>query len=131
MRFSVVIPTYNRARILVRTLEALGRQTVLEESEDDWGGGVAYEVIVVDDGSTDDTAERVRGMSGGYPVAADLPAPGEPQARCGAEPGSGASPRRLVGLSWGTTRFRWPIFWRSIWRARGEGVARGMRNGWW
>ena len=68
MRVSVVIPTYNRARILVRTLEALGRQTVLEESEDDSGGGVAYEVIVVDDGSTDDTAERVRGMSAGYPA---------------------------------------------------------------
>ena len=68
MRASVVIPTYNRSRILVRTLEALGRQTVLEASEDDSGGGVPYEVIVVDDGSTDDTAGRVRGMSAGYPA---------------------------------------------------------------
>ena len=51
MRVSVVIPTYNRSRILVRTLEALGRQTVLEDSEADSGDGVPYEVIVVDDGS--------------------------------------------------------------------------------
>ncbi len=68
MRVSVVIPTYNRSRILVRTLEALGRQTVLEDSEADSRDGVPYEVIVVDDGSTDDTADRVRGMAGGYPV---------------------------------------------------------------
>lgn len=68
MRVSVVIPTYNRSRILVRTLEALGRQTVLGESEDDPGGGVPYEVIVVDDGSTDETAARVRGMASEYPA---------------------------------------------------------------
>jgi glycosyltransferase involved in cell wall biosynthesis len=44
---SVVIPTYNRARHLARALEALELQTI---------GADAFEVIVVDDGSTDDTA---------------------------------------------------------------------------
>ncbi len=68
MRVSVVIPTYNRSRILVRTLEALGRQTLIEGSGADSGGGGPYEVIVVDDGSTDDTAERVREISAGYPA---------------------------------------------------------------
>ena len=68
MRVSVIIPTYNRSRILVRTLEALGRQTLAERAVDDSGSGVPYEVIVVDDGSTDDTAERVREISAEYPA---------------------------------------------------------------
>ncbi len=45
MFFSVVIPTYNRQTILAKALLALEQQ--------DWDG--QYEVIVVDDGSTDDT----------------------------------------------------------------------------
>jgi hypothetical protein len=44
--FSVVIPTYNRARLLERTLASVFAQ---EERD--------YEVLVVDDGSTDDTLE--------------------------------------------------------------------------
>jgi glycosyltransferase involved in cell wall biosynthesis len=48
MRFSIVIPTFNRIQTLQQTLEALARQT-----HDD------FEVIVVDDGSTDHTAEMV------------------------------------------------------------------------
>jgi GT2 family glycosyltransferase len=48
---SVVIPTFNRADILPQVLEALGRQEI---------GGEAFEVIVVDDGSTDATAEFLR-----------------------------------------------------------------------
>lgn len=48
-RVSVVIPTYNRWAVLELTLEALCRQT--------FGG---FEVVVVDDGSSDGTAERLR-----------------------------------------------------------------------
>jgi glycosyltransferase involved in cell wall biosynthesis len=44
MKLSVIIPTHNRAEILKTTL-----QKVLEQK------GVDFEVIVVDDGSTDDT----------------------------------------------------------------------------
>jgi glycosyltransferase involved in cell wall biosynthesis len=51
---SVVIPTYNRARDVVRAARSALAQTL-----------APHQVIVVDDGSTDDTAERVR----------DLPAP--------------------------------------------------------
>jgi GT2 family glycosyltransferase len=44
---SVVICTYNRARLLERALHSLARQTLLPEH---------FEVIVVDDGSVDNTA---------------------------------------------------------------------------
>jgi glycosyltransferase involved in cell wall biosynthesis len=47
--FSVIIPTYNYARYLPRALES-----VLNQPGDD------YEVVVVDDGSTDETVELVR-----------------------------------------------------------------------
>lgn len=46
---SVVIPTHNRAESLKRSLMALSRQIVVE----------SFEVIVVADGCTDDTAGRV------------------------------------------------------------------------
>jgi glycosyltransferase involved in cell wall biosynthesis len=49
MDVSVIIPTFNRAPSLVRLLEDLGRQD----------GSLEYEVIVVDNGSSDDTASTV------------------------------------------------------------------------
>jgi glycosyltransferase involved in cell wall biosynthesis len=45
-RVSVVVPTYNRARVLEGCLQALAAQTVASHQ---------FEVIVVDDGSRDDT----------------------------------------------------------------------------
>ncbi len=48
MLFSVVIPTYSRSQLLRATLESVFAQTFTD-----------YEVIVVDDGSTDDTQEMV------------------------------------------------------------------------
>jgi glycosyltransferase involved in cell wall biosynthesis len=52
---SVIIPTHNRASLLPDMLEALVRQTYPQES---------MEVIVVDDGSTDNTAEVVKDFTG-------------------------------------------------------------------
>jgi len=49
--FSVVIPTYNRIQLLRRALESVFAQT-LDRNK--------YEVIVVDDGSTDNTKEILK-----------------------------------------------------------------------
>jgi glycosyltransferase involved in cell wall biosynthesis len=51
LRCSVVIPTRNRAAFLEKCLSALARQEI---------GPDEMEIIVVDDGSTDDTSERAR-----------------------------------------------------------------------
>ena len=48
---SVVVPTYNRAELLGYTLDSLARQDL---------PAARYEVLVVDDGSSDHTAEVVR-----------------------------------------------------------------------
>lgn len=47
---SVVVPTYNRCHLLSNCLRSLNEQTI---------GISSYEVIVVDDGSTDDTPEVI------------------------------------------------------------------------
>jgi glycosyltransferase involved in cell wall biosynthesis len=53
---SVVVPSYNRLDILPRCLEALARQT-----------HPSFEVIVVDDGSTDGTGEFLRSVGEQHP----------------------------------------------------------------
>lgn len=55
--FSVVVPTYNRLAMLERVLAAFERQT----------GAPEFEVIVVDDGSRDQTAERMAAARFNYP----------------------------------------------------------------
>src|SRR4051794_8981691 len=50
-KLSVVIATYNRRDLLLRTLESLAQQTLPRHE---------FEVLVVVDGSTDDTVERLR-----------------------------------------------------------------------
>ena len=51
MRFSVVIPSYNRAGLLVKALHSVWAQTCSD-----------YEVIVSDDGSTDQTLSYLRSL---------------------------------------------------------------------
>ena len=53
MNVSVVIPTYNRKSILKKCLIALENQTLNNSISN-------YEIIVVDDGSTDGTASWIR-----------------------------------------------------------------------
>ena len=58
MRFSVVIPTYQRRDLVRASVQALSRQA----------GGHAFEVIVVVDGSTDGTASALRQMETAGPM---------------------------------------------------------------
>lgn len=51
---SIVVPTYNRRTSLQRLLRALGEQAV---------AATRFEVVIVDDGSTDGTIETVRAMA--------------------------------------------------------------------
>ncbi|MCU0971097.1 MAG: glycosyltransferase family 2 protein [Gammaproteobacteria bacterium] len=52
-RFSIFIPTYNRAHLLPRALESIAAQTCRD-----------FEVVIVDDGSTDGTAALVEAWQG-------------------------------------------------------------------
>jgi glycosyltransferase involved in cell wall biosynthesis len=62
MKFSVIIPTYNRAEELGETLRSLASI----RSAGDW------EVIVVDNNSTDDTASVVASIRASFPVRLQL-----------------------------------------------------------
>lgn len=68
IRLSVVLPTRDRARLLDDCLRSLARQTLSAE---------AFEVIVVDNGSTDDTAAVAAAHVGSLPVRCmSAPEPG-------------------------------------------------------
>ena len=53
MLFSVIIPTYNRANLIPETLKSLFSQSYKD-----------YEMIVVDDGSTDETQNYLKTLEG-------------------------------------------------------------------
>lgn len=60
MKLSVIIPTYNRKDILKKCLNALFNQTFSHSN---------YELIVIDDGSTDGTEALVKSLLNGSPCA--------------------------------------------------------------
>jgi len=55
--FSIIIPTYNRSEILLKTLESLREQSLSKED---------FEVIIVNDGSSDDTEMQVENFEKKY-----------------------------------------------------------------
>jgi glycosyltransferase involved in cell wall biosynthesis/peptidoglycan/xylan/chitin deacetylase (PgdA/CDA1 family) len=57
VRFSIVIPTYERRETVNRTVAALDRQAFRD-----------FEVVVVDDGSSDGTAKSLRDLSVNFPL---------------------------------------------------------------
>jgi glycosyltransferase involved in cell wall biosynthesis len=75
-RVSVIIPTYNRARLVCEAIDSVLAQTFRE-----------FELILVDDGSTDSTAEVVRSRYGG-----------EPRLRYLTQPNGGTAKARDHGL---------------------------------
>lgn len=55
MEYSVIMPTYNRARFISRAIRSVIDQDCIPKSE--------IEIIVIDDGSTDDTETVVRSIN--------------------------------------------------------------------
>lgn len=51
--FSIIIPTYNRADSLLKTVKSIPIDS-----------GIEHEVLIVDDGSTDHTQELIKGLTG-------------------------------------------------------------------
>ena len=68
VKISVVIPTFNKVRLLERTLAALVGQRLLE--------GTDWEIIVVDDGSSDGTAAFLTDFVPESPVSVTVVDPG-------------------------------------------------------
>ncbi|MUL35121.1 family 2 glycosyl transferase [Gloeocapsopsis sp. AAB1 = 1H9] len=60
--FSIVIPTYNRQPILAKCLKALEQQNLADDSAIE-----GYEVVLVDDGSTDGTLEWLQDNAAEFP----------------------------------------------------------------
>jgi glycosyltransferase involved in cell wall biosynthesis len=65
MKLAAIVPNYNSAGLVVRCVEALQRQRV--------EAGDAFEVVVVDDGSTDGSAQRLAAGLGGNVRLVALP----------------------------------------------------------
>jgi GT2 family glycosyltransferase/glycosyltransferase involved in cell wall biosynthesis len=59
LEISVIIPTYNRCAVLASCLAALEQQSLAKER---------FEVIVIDDGSTDGTEQLCQGLSISFPL---------------------------------------------------------------
>lgn len=59
MKLSVIIATYNRCESLIKTLQSIAEQAGIEKAD--------YEIVVVDNNSTDKTKEVVEGFKRAFP----------------------------------------------------------------
>ena len=109
---AVVVPAFNASRWIGETLASVGAQTVNPAS---------LEVIVVDDGSTDDTAERARTVLASLPFRSRV--------LCQAN----AGPSRARNLGWASCESEWIEFLDADDLLHPEKLARqidtGMRAG--
>lgn len=87
MDLSLILPTRNRAESLRQTLESLARQDAGLPAGPA-GGAVTYEVIVVDNGSTDETARVAEALRRTFPAPL----------RCIREPRTGKSVALNAGI---------------------------------
>ena len=67
-RMSIVIPHYNHADLLPEALDAIARQTMSP-----------FEVVVVDDGSTDGSVARLESLAAKLSLASHLPPSWKPR----------------------------------------------------
>jgi len=92
---SVIIPTYNRREILKKCLSALLAQTYPHDR---------YEIIVIDDGSTDGTREMIEqlveehGLKERSVIIPPAESRSEPPAEAGAEADGNRSEKPLAGV---------------------------------
>ena len=68
LRLSVVIPHYNHADLLLDALDAIARQTM-----------PPFEVVLVDDGSSDENVARLESFAAKLSLASDLPPSRKPR----------------------------------------------------
>ncbi len=94
---SVVIPTYNQPALLLETLDTVMAQTFAD-----------LEVVVIDDGSTDDTAARVRE----YAARHDRPI------RLVTQPNGGIGAARNRGIDEATGRYVALLDHDDLWMPR-------------
>ncbi len=87
MKLSVVIPTMNKVALLERTLDALARQ---ELAPDD-----TWEIVVVNDGSTDGTSAFLESRAGTGDVSLVVVTPPANVGRARAQPGGPGCPGNL------------------------------------
>jgi len=95
---SIVLPTYNRAQFLPAAFASIANQTFT-----DW------ELVIVDDGSTDNTADVVRSFEATQPV------------RCVRQENRGAYAARNRGLDEATGRY-------SLVNTCNEWIGAGLRR---
>lgn len=60
MKYSFVIPTYNKKHLLKRTLQALDQLDGYNRDD--------YEAIIIDDGSSEDVFDYIKGVNSRYPL---------------------------------------------------------------
>ena len=100
VKVSVIIPTYNRARLLPRALDSVLEQTFRD-----------FELIVVDDGSTDETQDILTA----YESQVDPADRTEPRRERGPQSRPGPIRRRIDRFFWIPTTAGCLKSWRSRW----------------